>query len=141
MEKWILIGITIMLLGICTITDVKSKQINLWTIIAGAVATAACLPWMNHLTPGSIIMGVLLGLLLVCISFFTKEQIGMGDSLLFCILGLGHGFSMSAAVLGTSLFLCAVAVMVLLCMGALGKKERIAFTPFILAGYCVVMLV
>lgn len=139
MEKWIMTGITLVLLIICTASDVKSRKIPVCVIMAGAVGTMLCLLLQQEVTPGKMLSGMIVGIIMVVISIVTDEQIGMGDSLIFCILGAGHGFMTSIAVLGISLGLTAATVALLLCIKKVGKRDRIAFVPFILTGYCLTM--
>lgn len=139
MEKWMMTGITLALLFICTVSDVKCKKIPVCVIVAGAVGTLLCALLQHEITPGKMLSGMIVGIIMVVISIVTDEQIGMGDSLIFCILGAGNGFVASIAVLGISLGLAAAAVVLLLCIKKVGKRDRIAFVPFILTGYCLAL--
>lgn len=139
MEKWILTGVTLVMLLICTISDVKSRKIPVCVITAGAVGTVFCTLIQPEMTLGKMLSGMMPGIIMLIISIVTDEQIGIGDSLIFCVLGIGHGFVAGIAVLGISLGMTAVTAVVLLCLKKVGKRDQIAFVPFILTGYCLVL--
>lgn len=136
MEKGMLTIITMLLLFVCTISDVKSKKIPISALIVGGGLTLACIPLQKGVTLSGILCGMSIGVVMVIIGKVTDEQIGIGDGIIFCILGAGHGFVTGITVLEISLFLTAVTVALLLVFGKIEKKGRIAFMPFILTGYC-----
>lgn len=139
MEKWILAGVTLVMLLICAISDVKNKRIPVCVIMAGAVGTVLCALIQPGITLGKMLSGMMLGIIMIIISIVTDEQIGIGDSLIFGVLGIGHGFGAGIAVLGISLGLTAVTAVILLCLKKVGKRDQIAFVPFILTGYCLAL--
>lgn len=79
---------------------------------------------------GGAVCGVLL--LLACI--ISRQQIGMGDVKLFAVIGLYLGTGVTYCVLLASLILAAVYTGVKLLRKKIGKKDEIAFGPFIMIG-------
>lgn len=118
-------------------------------------ALLAFLPWCLFYVPLSILQEPLLpdalviltavlgffcgGMLLLLISMVTNESIGGGDIKLVALLGICHGASDILEILVTSSLL---ALMHLGDRSFFRKKkpERIAFVPYLTAGYCLTTL-
>ena len=78
-------------------------------------------------------------MLLLLISMVTNESIGGGDIKLVALLGICHGAS------GILEILVASSLLALMHLGGRSffrkkKPERIAFVPYLTAGYCLTML-
>ncbi len=107
-------------------------------------ALLAFLPWCLFYVPLSIILTAALGffcggMLLLLISMVTNESIGGGDIKLVALLGICHGAS------GILEILVASSLLALMHLGGRSffrkkKPERIAFVPYLTAGYCLTML-
>lgn len=138
-EKWMgklaVITGNIIFLSLCTVQDVKTKTISNKVLSLWAVSSLCLLALSRSISLGQMIAGLSVGLLLLVFSLLSREQIGKGDALVFCILGMGHGMYVNVAILLLSLFFSAVTAVVLLVCAKVGRKEQIAFLPFILTAY------
>ena len=81
------------------------------------------------------LIGMTLGAVLVAVSKWSKEALGIGDALLILMIGMGMGIYQTALVVFYALFVTSVVCAVLLMMKRVGKKTRIPFVPFLLLGY------
>ena len=86
------------------------------------------------------LIGMTLGAVLVAVSKWSKEALGIGDALLILMIGMGMGIYQTALVVFYALFVTSVVCAVLLMMKRVGKKTRIPFVPFLLLGYVGVIL-
>lgn len=78
--------------------------------------------------------GLLCAVLLFMAYFISRHQIGMGDVKLFSVIGLYLGAAVTYFVLLASLLMAAAYTGVKLIRKKIGKKDEIAFGPFILTG-------
>lgn len=125
---------------LCSIQDIKKKKINIYLVLAGLLMPLIGIIWNGEFNYLHSLGGMSLGLILLCISFITKGQIGVGDGLIVCITGLCLGFSGNAMLLVISLFGSAIISIILLAFKIAGRKKTIPFVPFILFGYMGVLL-
>lgn len=112
----------------------------MYLILAGFLVLLAGTIWNGEFNFLYRLGGMSLGLILLCISFITKGQIGVGDGLIVCITGLCLGFSENAMLLVISLFGSAIFSIALLSFRLAGRKKAIPFVPFLLFGYMGVLI-
>ena len=79
--------------------------------------------------------GILPGLLVLLISRFTKESIGMGDGVILMCYGLCAGFIGSLGVWILALFFSSLFSIVCLIFRKLQRKSEIPFTPFMFLAF------
>lgn len=126
-------------LALLAFFDIKHKMIPVVPVIViGASLLAGALldgePVLKLVT--GLIPGGILLLLAVC----TSESIGIGDGLVFCMIGAGCGFTRTITVLGLALVISAVISMVLLCKGKVEKKTELPFLPSVFLGFCLELI-
>lgn len=138
--EYIVSVILFLWLLLCSIQDIKKKKINVYLILAGLLMPLIGIIWNGEFNYLHSLEGMSLGLILLCISFITKGQIGVGDGMIVCITGLCLGFSGNAMLLVISLFGSAIVSIILLAFKIVGRKKTIPFVPFILFGYMGVLL-
>ena len=132
-------------LGICFYTDIKYKKIYLLPVLIWAVAGMG---WMVYVSKGPIgiiaLQGCIRlfpGFLMILIAVATKEAIGIGDGVVFAITGIYLGTYKNIQLILLSLLLCTIVSIFLLCFKKGKKKQKIAFIPFLLAGYMLILLI
>ena len=130
----------IMLL-ISAYTDIKERVIYSEVVVvflAGALVLGA-LPGAEGLP--SLLMGAGLGLLMAVASVLSRGKLGMGDSLLFIVLGLYLGFEINLTLLMFSLLLSSFYSMGLMVLKRApgGLKFEYPFSPFIFAAYLIMI--
>lgn len=73
-------------------------------------------------------------------AWFQRGSLGMGDVKLMGILALYCGAWEAFFCLYWALLVAAFLCLVLLAAGRIGRSSRLAFAPFLLAGYCIRLL-
>ena len=137
---WIKSAIIVTVLLGCSYYDVKEKRVPLAWILAGMAAILIANMIGKDMGISACLIGMTLGAVLVAVSKWSKEALGIGDALLILMIGMGMGIYQTALVVFYALFVTSVVCAVLLMMKRVGKKTRIPFVPFLLLGYVGVIL-
>ena len=138
--EWIIKLIITCILGVLAIVDFKKKQVSnvLLLIVSGIVIINYVI--FKPVTIMSLIGGILVGVILLGISYITRQKIGAGDGLLVMILGAYLGFEGIGVMLLYALTLSAIWSGLLLIIKKVNRHYTIAFIPFIFIGYIGVLI-
>lgn len=124
-------------LCICSVFDIRKKELPLLILIAGILAALGiemwCI-WKGLETVAGIAESLLPGVFLLLLSFCTREKVGYGDGLLLIILGLFLGFYRCFLVLCFGLIFSSVFALILLLFCRAGKNSRLPLVPFLTIG-------
>jgi len=135
MAEWIVLGI---MMGF-SLYDIKCKKVK-----TAAVVCFGMVVLVYRLCIGTgaaeLLLGLFPGIILLGVSFVTRESIGEGDGLVLCALGLFCGAKQTLAVLGMAFFLCAVLAVLLLLCRRVNKKTELPFLPCLCSGYFLYLL-
>lgn len=126
---------------LCSLQDIKDKQINLILISLGFILLFIISIIIGDLSLWQRIAGLTLGIILLILSKVSEGQIGLGDGLIFCIIGLSSGFYINSLILIYSLLLAAVFSIIYMIFKKVNKKTTIPFIPFIFVvtlGVCLI---
>lgn len=82
--------------------------------------------------------GLLSGGMLLLLAFFSREAIGLGDAVLFLVLGIWLGLWESLLLLTVSLVLAALAG-IFLWIRKKSMKQAFPFIPFVLIAYVLML--
>lgn len=131
--------ILLICLAILSIWDIKKKMIPVIPIVLTGILLAGYRLWtgVGLIVPG---LGLLPGIVLLIAALCTKESIGYGDGLVFCMIGIGCGVQKTMAVLGLSLLAAALTAMVVLVTRKGNRKTKLPFLPCILLGYLLCLI-
>lgn len=127
--------INIIWLLLCSIQDMKKKKISISLIIVGALLLIIVTSIFGSITVLNRIAGLSLGIVLLCLCYVTRGQIGVGDGCIVCITGFNIGFIKNSFVLLYALFGSAVFSAILILFFRVNRHKTIPFAPFILLGY------
>ncbi len=130
-------GAVVIFLGVCTIFDIRKKEIPLILAGVGVMAAAGLTIWRienGTIFAAQILLSLLPGLFFLLTGWCTKEKVGYGDGILLSITGLMVGFSQCFTGLCISLFLSAFYGVLLLFLHKAQKNSRIPFVPFLTMG-------
>ena len=114
--------------------DLRTKQVRLMEIIIFGVIGILINVFSPSQSLPSIVGGVAVGLILVLISYLSKEKVGMGDALIVTVSGLYLGFVNTIVLLWLSSLLTAV-----YCI--FRKKKEAPFVPFLTFAYVIMLMV
>lgn len=134
-------------LGLCSIQDIKTKQISSWKVVLYGTVAVMIEVW-KFLDQGEEVIplvlysiaGMIPGTLLLMLARVTKEAVGYGDGLFMSILGYSLGFWNGLGILLTALAGTFLAALCLYITGIKGRSFRIPFLPFLFAGVAFAIL-
>ena len=138
--EWIIELVITCILGLLAIVDLKKKQVsNVLLLIASGIVIINYVIF-RPVTVMALIGGILIGIILLGISYITRQKIGAGDGLLVMILGAYLGFEGIGVMLLYALTLSAIWSGLLLMIKKVNRHYTIAFIPFIFIGYIGVLI-
>ena len=127
------------MLGICSVQDVRKKQISVWIAAVFAVTGIVLYIWKNPFPLPELFGGMALGGILLVLSLLTRESIGTGDGLLLVVTGLYLGFWENLWLILGALALASLGSLVLVVVCKKGRTYEIPFVPFMLISYVVMI--
>lgn len=130
----------LLLLAICTVFDLRYKKIWMPLILVFAVEAAIllfCMPSQFN----QYFFGMAVGAGILLVSKLTKGGIGMGDGYLICVLGALVGLSKIIQITLLAFGLAAITAICLMTLCHYGKKQTMAFVPFLLVAYLIRLII
>ncbi len=137
MEKFETVRIIMFLILIITesIRDIKTHQISIpFVSIFGIMGMITYLPFAKN-DFISVFLGMVVGLSVLLVSFFSRQQIGYGDGFVMIVSGILLGFRNNMALLLGALIYSAMVGLALLIIRKADKKTELPFVPFILLSF------
>ena len=128
------------LLGVCGIEDVKLKKIRLFVVNAFAILGVIFHLIYERISWLDMTLGALVGVVLLVISYFTKEKIGYGDGLLFVATGIYLGFWNNLVFLWLSTSIAGIYGLVMMLLKKKKRDSEIPLVPFMLAVYVIALI-
>ncbi len=125
----------IILLGICSIEDIKNKQIHIIWPVSFAVIGILCWIFVWDQPIFEIIIAVFPGLAVLAMSYATKGGIGEGDSLLLIVAGIYLGASYTIEILLYAVFLSSIYALFLYTVKKKKQRYEMAFVPFLFISF------
>ncbi len=136
MDKDILLYIVLGIgLVICTITDLKKREIYLPVIIFEILFVAGFHIWHKSFSPISALGALIVCLLFVVVGFISGGQIGLGDAFLFAVTGLGLGIMANIFIIMLSFILAFCMAIFLVVIKHKSHNYSMPFAPFILSAF------
>lgn len=125
------------LLCICSVSDIRRKEIPLAALLAGFMAALGINGfnlWKGWASVTEIAISLLPGIFFIIISFCTGEKVGYGDGLFIIILGMLLGFGRCIFVICVSLVFSSAFALILLVLHRAGRNSRLPLVPFFAIG-------
>ena len=135
MQKVMVLG----LLGLCSLEDVKHKHLTIIYILMFGIGGVVLHLFAPVCSIYSILCGMLLGVAMIVISAITRGSVGMGDGILLVVTGVYLGGYENLELFMTGLLLSALWSLGLLVFKKKKRKDEIAFVPFLLLSYFVML--
>lgn len=133
--EWLVLGV---LTGFSAY-DLKTRKVPVMAVVLCGTA-ALVYRFCAGTGIAELILGLVPGLCMLALAFFTKESIGTGDGLVLCALGMFCGLRRTLAILGMALVLAAALAIVLLVLRRVERKTELPFLPNLMAGYLLCLL-
>lgn len=127
-------------LAISSITDIREKVIYLRVLIPFALIGILIAASSGREAVISGAAGVIIGLLMLLLSFATKGAVGEGDGLVLMTTGIYLGFLGNLRLLCSGLFLSALFSLGAIVIRGWNRDRELPFMPFLLAGFFVVII-
>ncbi len=127
-EKCVLLGILTVLAWL----DIKKREFPLPFLGLCGLGVMCVIMAAGGFSISELIGGVCVGGVLLLVALATKESIGIGDGVIFCITGVCLGLWKNLFLLFGATLICAVCGAVLLAAKKCTRKESLPFAPFVL---------
>ncbi len=114
-------------------TDVRNREFPLLLPIAGGAAGVVLWLILREPAPASLLGGVSVGGALLIGALLSKENIGVGDGLLFCVTGLFLGLWGNLVLLFLASLSCGVAGLARVAVRKGTMRQSLPLAPFVLA--------
>ena len=139
--EWTKVTDTLLLavLAAAAYMDNKNKKINLIFLAASAIAVLLLQVLSGQMNYADSALGAALGAALLAWSWLSKETLGYGDGCLIIITGIALGIVTNLTLLFCALAVTAIFSGIMLLCRKKKIKDKIAFAPFILAGYVITL--
>lgn len=131
-----------LILGVASLTDIKSRRIpnklSIFMLLLSIInATANIIVGDARQTIISTAIGGLLSFILVGLPYVVNKSLGAGDLKISVTAGLFLGYKSTLSMLFIAFFICAIFSVILFVMNKKGrnfKLDSIPFAPFLLTG-------
>lgn len=126
-------------LYLCAREDFRIRQLSMIRLLL--LGGIGCI-WYGIVRPFSVLElagGIGIGMILLFTAYISRENIGVGDGWLFCVSGIFGGLRVNLMLLVFSCLLCAAYSLMMLLRRRWNRKDRVAFAPFVLAAYPIVL--
>lgn len=124
----------------CSIFDFKRKQIPVVIIIIFGVVSCLFVFTEESINWESLCADITPGIILLLISYATKQEIGYGDGLVVLLLGLLLGIKLCVAIVFIGLLLSSIVSIIKIVAFKANKHTRIPYVPFLLTAWGVLMI-
>ena len=135
-KKVTLLGI----LGLAAWQDVRNRKVSVRLLGGAAIAGLLCFGCFRQITAADMLLGSAIGAVLLLLGFVTGEKIGYGDGVLVLVCGIFLGFAENLQLLCAALVLVEAVGLFLIIVKRKGRRHRIPFIPFLLAGYLLLLI-
>ena len=142
--------ICLLLLIICSYTDLRERGISIWLLAASLISCVLLMICVEILGDSyeyidslliyepdisKIVCSLIPGMVLFAVSRLTKEAIGMGDVYVMLLLGFMMGFANTAMLMFVSMFTASLFGIILMLFKGKNRKETLPYMPFLLGAY------
>ena len=125
----------LLFLAVAAKQDVRTKEISIGYLVMGIISVCIYQIFWGKPSVLSCALGIITGGIFLTLSKLTEEGIGYGDSLMILILGAFLGVWKLMLVLMLAFTSVSLISTIGLRMGVLSRSSKVAFYPYLLAGY------
>ncbi|MCD7866526.1 MAG: prepilin peptidase [Clostridiales bacterium] len=113
-------------------TDLKKRELPMLLLGICGLFGILFLQMTDTLVWQELLGGLCVGGGMLLFALASKESVGVGDGLLFCVTGIYLGLWQNLLLLFGAVLFCAAAGAVLLLRKKCTRKQQIPFAPFVL---------
>lgn len=128
------------LLGVCSIEDIKSREIGVYKIYFLGILGILLHIFSRKISVYSILGGMLIGILILILGKLTGGSVGIGDGLILIDTGVLLGSVDNLKLFCGGIFLAGIAALILLVFFRKNKKYELPFIPFLFITYVGMLL-
>ncbi len=132
--------ITILFLGILSVSDIRTKTIPGWSAPLYCVVVGVLHLILGDLSAWQLLAGLIPGAILLLLSWIFSSSIGAGDGLAVLACGCALGLEREFAALTAALIICAIFGMILLVRKKAKRTDTLPFLPFLTASHIVMFV-
>lgn len=136
-----------LLIGMITasVIDIRKRKIPLYLMVGLMVFAFVTHFIYERLSITEMVFGAGMGLVLIGIAVVTKEKIGIGDGIIFVVVGLFLGFFGSIIILWYASIIAALSGLILCIVRKFDheklKDVTLPFAPCVLAGLIIYIII
>ena len=139
-DKMIYIIWALLLLVICTYTDIKDRYVYSGICIGNSVV-AVCIHFLlKDMSLKNLELAIIIGVITILLSYAFKEKIGRGDALIILSIGLIEGGFFLMSVIVWALIILNAFAIAGITIKKLKIKSSLPLVPFVLLGNVVVAI-
>ncbi len=127
--------IVFLFLVIISVWDIKERAVPQGIFMLGILVAILLNFYFENGISTEKLLGMVMGLVLIAVSRFTKGQIGEGDGAAFLVTGLALGVADNFLLLFEALFLSFVWSLFLLIGKRIRLNTKMPFLPFVLISF------
>lgn len=134
-------SISIMLfLFLSSLIDIRKRCFSTTYLLISGFSLSILLLMSVKIHPATHIFGLIIGIIMILISLYTNEAVGMGDSIIIAIVGFLIGISSLFELLFYSFIVLIPVSILLLAIKKANRKSYIPFIPFLFVGYIILFI-
>lgn len=127
--------VVLMLLILCSISDVKKRGVYTWILVAMSMLLLVFCFWGGEERIVRALMGTIVGCFFLLVSWVTKEEIGYADSWLILLLGGYLGIRGVLVLLTLAFLISGIYGLVGFAIRRLKRESTVPFIPFLTIGF------
>jgi len=128
-------AILFIMLVVCSVEDLKTKEIKTQTICIFGIVGILLHLWFSNLKTIDMLGGMAVGIILLIVSKIFKNSVGEGDGIILVISGIYLGMNRNMELFFYSILLSGIFSAFLFFFFHKKKEYEIPFVPFLCLGY------
>lgn len=131
-----------LMLAISVVRDVKDRTVPIEYYI-GLLSIIFVKAWLipDEVFNKDMLINILTIVVLLVAGYLFRHSLGFGDILLFCIMTLILGYRLCIVLILLGMMLTSLTGLAMIAMRKVNRKSQLPFSPFILAGYMIYIMI
>ena len=129
------------MLGMCSVEDLKRKEIACIRVLLFGVVGVALHLYQGEISVYDMLLGACCGLVIMLFSYLSGGMIGMGDGLVIVVTGIFLGGRANIRMLCGGVFMAGIISLFLILFRKKKRKDSIPFVPCLFLAYVGMMLI